>query len=131
MRIPLLLSVTAHGPGACASCAIVCLVCHCVSRVHPAYPCVCSAWLQVPGMAQGRAVSELVEGVDLLPTLLDLWGVPRFASASELRQVQSPAISRDLPPSPSFSDLPLPRSSTRPASSSAATPCRSSAHTPP
>jgi hypothetical protein len=33
--------------------------------------------IMVPGLRQGVSVTELVEGIDLLPTLLDLWGVGR------------------------------------------------------
>ena len=33
--------------------------------------------IAVPGLRQGVTANELVEGIDLLPTLLDLWGVRR------------------------------------------------------
>ena len=33
--------------------------------------------IAVPGFRQGVTANELVEGIDLLPTLLDLWGVGR------------------------------------------------------
>ena len=42
--------------------------------------------LVVPGVSGDRAVHNLVEGIDILPTLLDLWGVRRTTIGSELHQ---------------------------------------------
>ena len=39
--------------------------------------------MAVPGGAAGRVVDDVVESLDVMPTLLDLWGAPRGSSSSD------------------------------------------------